>query len=524
MARNLYNQVVLIDDDPIILKSIERMLGDYFAVKTFSDPRKALNYFKECDMENTTLIMSDARMPYMGGVELLTEATNLSPASSRIILTGFKDFKTAKDAVNKGKVHFFLTKPVHPMHLINSAISAVEISKIRSITLNYSLYPLLVKNSLENLKTMQQTFESGFEAENKQQPYLSYYKDYYRALRSYEMGNKNECLAFLPKIESHDIAPVKAIYIRVELLKAQVYFSYIINEKSLSKSKKMAECATEAIRNAVNIMSEKHMEFLLTEAMESYPELIAWCVKKNIFTQKLSDLLAAYGGIYQESLLKVYTMGTLKINYRGDTTNLENQLNHKERMLLTYLLSWEGKRIPIDIILDRFWPDKNEKKALSNFYTTLYKLRKVLEPGLEKVKQSSFIKFQDRFCWVNYKVVWTDDRQLALKIKQAQNEYDKNEMEQFMAKCQEVFDIYRGSYLPDYLYEDWIVERRERLRDQWNKTMVLWVSQLLQIGCDNEARKISKRILEMDQGAVIYLDKLISPNEQFLNEHASSSE
>lgn len=521
MCQMLYNQLVLVDDDVIILKSTERILSDYFVVKSFLDPRKAIQYLMESERDKSTLIISDARMPYIGGIELLTEATKLSPLSSRIILTGFKDFKVAKDAVNKGKVHYFLTKPVHPIHLIHSAISAAEISKIRRLVSNYSLQPVLVKESFANLKAMQEVFENIDESENKLQSFLSFYKNYYKALRYYQMGKWEECLALLTMVLSSEEAPLKAVYIRGELLKAQVSFSFLATEKSLQKSKNMLKTATKAMKNAMNTMAQKNMEFLLHEAMDSFPELMSWAIKRKLLTQKLLDVLGASVNTVknQEFTLKVYTLGTFEIYYTGNYRNLNSQLNHKERMLLTYLLSWSGSRIPIDIILEQFWPDKNEKKAMSNFYTTLYKLRKALEPGLKTIKQSSFVKYQDGFCWIDYQLVWTDDRQLVLHIKQAQHEYDKNQLDDFMATCQNVYDRYKGGYLPDYLYEDWIVDRREWIQDQWIKIMVLWVSRLLLNGNANEAHKICKRILEVDQGAGIYLNKLISPNEQLFNEY-----
>lgn len=47
------------------------------------------------------VIVSDLRMPGMGGMELLGLAANIQPNCVRMILTGTADFATAQETVNK---------------------------------------------------------------------------------------------------------------------------------------------------------------------------------------------------------------------------------------------------------------------------------------------------------------------------------------------------------------------------------------------------------------------------------------
>lgn len=64
------------------------------------------------------VVMSDMTMPEMTGVELLALAELNSPDTVRIMLTGNRDQKTARDAVNLGHVFRFLSKSCQPEEMI----------------------------------------------------------------------------------------------------------------------------------------------------------------------------------------------------------------------------------------------------------------------------------------------------------------------------------------------------------------------------------------------------------------------
>lgn len=57
------------------------------------------------------IIISDQRMPQMTGVELLEKVQNAYPDTVRLLLTGYADMNVVIEAVNKGKIFHYLTKP-----------------------------------------------------------------------------------------------------------------------------------------------------------------------------------------------------------------------------------------------------------------------------------------------------------------------------------------------------------------------------------------------------------------------------
>lgn len=105
----MYSSVLFIDDDQKILNSFKRSLTPEFRVFTADSPEEGLRLFEE--KGPFSVLVSDMRMPGMNGVEVLRRAQEIDAEMVRVLLTGYADQEAAIDAVNKGKIFKFLTKP-----------------------------------------------------------------------------------------------------------------------------------------------------------------------------------------------------------------------------------------------------------------------------------------------------------------------------------------------------------------------------------------------------------------------------
>lgn len=104
-ARNL----LLVDDEQNILASLRRLFRrDGYHIFTASSGREGLEILRA---ENIHVIISDQRMPEMVGSVFLEQAKSLRPDTIRIILSGYTELSSVADAINRGAVFKFLTKP-----------------------------------------------------------------------------------------------------------------------------------------------------------------------------------------------------------------------------------------------------------------------------------------------------------------------------------------------------------------------------------------------------------------------------
>ncbi len=118
------DKVLLVDDDPNILSAYTRNLRKRFQIDTAPGGAEALELMRTSGPY--AVILSDMRMPGMDGIQFLSMARTLAPDTVRIMLTGNADQQTAIEAVNRGRIFRFLTKPCDADDLALTLESAIK--------------------------------------------------------------------------------------------------------------------------------------------------------------------------------------------------------------------------------------------------------------------------------------------------------------------------------------------------------------------------------------------------------------
>ncbi len=109
-------RVLFVDDEPLVLEGLRRAVYTEFVADLAIGPEEGLAKLR--DAGPYPIVVSDMRMPGMDGAQFLAAARNISPASIRVMLTGFTDMEAAGRAVNEGQIFRFLTKPVTRENLV----------------------------------------------------------------------------------------------------------------------------------------------------------------------------------------------------------------------------------------------------------------------------------------------------------------------------------------------------------------------------------------------------------------------
>lgn len=116
-------KVLLLDDEPEVLKSLQRVLRKRFDVRAFTRGEDALCALKQ---ELFAVLLTDMRMPEMDGATFLEAAHKISPLSQKILLTGYSDPADTTKAINQGHIDFYLNKPWDNSELIEKLESSVQ--------------------------------------------------------------------------------------------------------------------------------------------------------------------------------------------------------------------------------------------------------------------------------------------------------------------------------------------------------------------------------------------------------------
>jgi signal transduction histidine kinase len=120
--------VLYVDDLPMNLKVFEATFRKDFHIILTESPKAALDIL---DKEEIQVLISDQRMPEMSGTELLQTVAEKYPDIRRYLLTAYTDTETVIEAVNKGRVHGYIKKPMAPDEIRQSINSSLEVYHLR---------------------------------------------------------------------------------------------------------------------------------------------------------------------------------------------------------------------------------------------------------------------------------------------------------------------------------------------------------------------------------------------------------
>lgn len=114
-------RVLFVDDEGLVLDIIERKMSKtdikcYFATSA----EIAIDILKNNDID---VMVSDLQMPGTNGLELSILASNISPRTVRIVLSGSSRTNSIIDAVNEGHIYQYLVKP---WHIDEAAIEIIQ--------------------------------------------------------------------------------------------------------------------------------------------------------------------------------------------------------------------------------------------------------------------------------------------------------------------------------------------------------------------------------------------------------------
>ena len=118
------DKVLFVDDDPLLLESLLRLLRGKFDLTVAPSGAEGLSIIEE--KGPFAVVVTDLRMPLMDGLAFLDHVRRICPDSVRIMLTGYADLDTAVRAVNEGHVFRFLTKPCQPDDLQRALFEGIR--------------------------------------------------------------------------------------------------------------------------------------------------------------------------------------------------------------------------------------------------------------------------------------------------------------------------------------------------------------------------------------------------------------
>ena len=134
-------RILCVDDEPQILEGIALHLRRRYDLLTATSGAAGLEILERGG--GFAVVVSDMRMPSMGGASFLHQARERAPDAVRMLLTGQTDMESAISAVNEGQIFRFLTKPCPPplfAQAIQAAVAQHQLVTAEKVLLEQTLH------------------------------------------------------------------------------------------------------------------------------------------------------------------------------------------------------------------------------------------------------------------------------------------------------------------------------------------------------------------------------------------------
>jgi len=116
-------KIMFVDKEPADLRRLERLFGLTCHVLSAATGEEALRLLEQHDV---ALLVTELRLPGMSGTEFLEQAAELRPHMVRIVLTAHADAQALADAINRGQVYRYATKPWQDEDLRLTVVRALQ--------------------------------------------------------------------------------------------------------------------------------------------------------------------------------------------------------------------------------------------------------------------------------------------------------------------------------------------------------------------------------------------------------------
>ena len=162
--------------------------------------------------------------------------------------------------------------------------------------------------------------------------------------------------------------------------------------------------------------------------------------------------------------LHVRLLGAVEVQ-RPDGTLVDGPAwsRAKVRALFAYLALQRNCQVSRDALIEALWSDLDRESALHNLNTTVYSLRRSLEPSLRRGAESRFVLYSSgRYRLAGNPRVWLDVSQFELSVTRARR---LDRVVESVSHYETALELYRGDLLADLGADHvWCAPERERLR------------------------------------------------------------
>lgn len=181
--KSFKHSILFVDDEENNLTVFRTAFRRFYNIFTAISAKDGLEIMRKNEIH---LLITDQRMPEMTGIEFLEKVIPEFPLVIRMVLTGFSDVEAIIQAINKGRVYKYITKPWNTDELkltMDKALEAYDL-KIENLKLVEDL-----KQANLNLERKVEERTREVVSQRDELKYLNATKDKFFSILAHDLKN-----------------------------------------------------------------------------------------------------------------------------------------------------------------------------------------------------------------------------------------------------------------------------------------------------------------------------------------------
>jgi DNA-binding SARP family transcriptional activator len=196
-------------------------------------------------------------------------------------------------------------------------------------------------------------------------------------------------------------------------------------------------------------------------------------------------------------LLEIKTFGAFEI-FRAAAALEQEGKGKLPMLLLKAIISHGGAGVPKDVLIEDFWRKSSPASAQRNFKVTLHRLRKMLDPSMEKGLGSSYVVLDMNLVSLRKELCKTDLDEFLVQCSQGKKVERAGDLDRAIICYRAAIELYRGDFLAEDLYAPWAETRRQELRAMYVEILSRTAELHLTQGSSKKAAEYYKRVIKAD--------------------------
>jgi len=256
-----------------------------------------------------------------------------------------------------------------------------------------------------------------------------------------------------------------------------------------------AGCVTELVQRGEHAHAERQIQ--LYDGASAWLSAAAAGAQGHVVV--MLNRLAGPAGLAREELpprLRVRALGRTRIESDADPLATE-WLGHRPGQLFKYLVCERGRVVPLEELLEVFWPNAGRAGATS-VRQAIHTLRDRLEPDRPRGKASGYVIARTGGYELTPGRVWIDADDFEAQARAGLEALHRGATERAETSLAAAALAYEGDFLADEPYAEWALAERERLRDLAAQVLRGLAGLKLETGDEEAAGEHLQRLAELE--------------------------